>query len=580
MATLRKLQQEIDKTLKKVAEGLEEFDTTFEQMSATENTNTKDKYESNLKSELKKLQKYREQIKAWIGNSDVKDTSELQEVKRDIERRMEGFKAFEKESKLKAYSKEGLQAAHVKLDPKERAKQEVREWLNSTVETLSSQVEEMEAEVEDINGGKNKKKSKATPRLSLLEDGIERHQLHIGRLEQILRLVDNDVVSIEEVEDIRDLIDDYIERSMESPDDFINPDDIYMDLIDILDSQQDTTVSHLNKEKSMSAKDKEREREKEREEKEREKQKAAAAAAKALLAAQGNLRLVSDDSVSAPAKAASLTPAKPVPPAPAAPAIPPPPPPPPPPAGSKKGTDSSPMSPVSGSAASAPGTPVHAFAAVASAGARSSDPFPALGIPNKEPEQSTYGQTGDFSPVIDDAKLDSGLDMLMEQMEKMQIQDSKPEMSPQQRLQMLQVSAPRSIPQLSDSRWSLLSQRPTPSSIPPPPSYPSQKLQLFEAPMFFDTLDVESLMFAFYFQPASMQQFLAARSLKNKSWNFNEETRRWYSLAESNPAIATKIRQSGGDTPQVMGQYVYFDPFVTQSSDGNTPAAGWTFRSN
>ena len=94
MATLRKLQQDIDKVLKKVVEGLEEFDSTFEQMTTTEHQNTRDKYESNLKTELKKLQKYREQIKSWIGNSDVKDTSELIEARRDIEKRMEGFKAF------------------------------------------------------------------------------------------------------------------------------------------------------------------------------------------------------------------------------------------------------------------------------------------------------------------------------------------------------------------------------------------------------------------------------------------------------------------------------------------------------
>jgi len=211
MATLRKLQQDIDKVLKKVVEGLEEFDSTFEQMTTTEHQNTRDKYESNLKTELKKLQKYREQIKSWIGNSDVKDTSELIEARRDIEKRMEGFKAFEKEAKTKAYSKEGLQAAAAKLDPRQRAKQEERDWLNSTVETLSSQVEEFEAEIEEISG-KNRKKSKVSPRLSLLEDTVARHQLHVGRLEKMLRLLDNEVIDSENVEDIRDLVDDYIER--------------------------------------------------------------------------------------------------------------------------------------------------------------------------------------------------------------------------------------------------------------------------------------------------------------------------------------------------------------------------------
>lgn len=560
MATLRKLQQEIDKVLKKVVEGLEEFDTTFEQMTMTENQNTRDKYESNLKAELKKLQKYREQIKSWIGNSDVKDTSELMESKRDIERRMEGFKAFEKESKTKAYSKEGLQAAAAKLDPRQRAKQEERDWLNNTVETLSSQVEEMEAEIEEIHG-KNRKKNKVSPRLSLLEDTVARHQLHVGRLEKMLRLLDNEMIESDDVEEIRDLLDDYIDRCMDSPDEFINPDDIYADLVDMLDSHQDTTVSHLVKEKGMSAKDKEREREKMREEQEREKQKAAAAAAKALLAAQGNLRLVSDDSV---AQAKPVTPSK----APVSPpAVPPPPPPPPPPA-SKKGSDSTPLSPMAGtSALSAPSTPVHAFAAVASAGTRSSDNFPSLGAPHKDHNAPLYAYNAapgsEFSSSMDDEKLDNGEKLMTEHLERMQVQDSRSDIPHTQTLQLLQISAPRSIPQLSDSRWSLLSQRPMPSPVAPPSTYPAQKLPLFDAPVFYDSLDIETLMYSFYFQPGSMQQFLSSRSLGNKSWKFNEETRKWFSVSDANPGIATKLKQAG---ESMSSQYIHFDP------------SGWAFR--
>lgn len=560
MATLRKLQQEIDKVLKKVVEGLEEFDTTFEQMAMTENQNTRDKYESNLKAELKKLQKYREQIKSWIGNSDVKDTSELMETKRDIERRMEGFKAFEKESKTKAYSKEGLQAAAAKLDPRQRAKQEERDWLNNTVETLSSQVEEMEAEIEEIHG-KNKKKNKVSPRLSLLEDTVARHQLHVGRLEKMLRLLDNEMIESDDVEEIRDLLDDYIDRCMDSPDEFINPDDIYADLVDMLDSHQDTTVSHLVKEKGMSAKDKEREREKTREEQEREKQKAAAAAAKALLAAQGNLRLVSDDSV---AQAKPVTPSK----APVSPPAVPPPPPPPPPPVSKKGTDSTPLSPMAGtSALSAPSTPVHAFAAVASAGTRSSDNFPSLGAPHKDQNAPLYAYNAapgsEFSSSMDDEKLDNGEKLMTEQLERMQVQDSRSDIPHTQTLQLLQISAPRSIPQLSDSRWSLLSQRPMPSPVAPPSTYPAQKLPLFDAPVFYDSLDVETLMYSFYFQPGSMQQFLSSRSLGNKSWKFNEESRKWFSVSDANPGITSKLKQAG---ESMSSQYIHFDP------------SGWAFR--
>jgi len=104
------------------------------QLSTSENVNQKEKHESNLKTELKKLQKLRDQIKNWQSSSDVRDKSDLLEARREIERRMEAFKVCEKEAKTKAYSKEGLQAAAARLDPKERAKQEMRDWLNGTVD--------------------------------------------------------------------------------------------------------------------------------------------------------------------------------------------------------------------------------------------------------------------------------------------------------------------------------------------------------------------------------------------------------------------------------------------------------------
>lgn len=52
---------------------------------------------------------------------------------------MERFKVCEKEMKVKAFSKEGLGQA-TKLDPKEKAKNEMREWINETVDRLMAEV--------------------------------------------------------------------------------------------------------------------------------------------------------------------------------------------------------------------------------------------------------------------------------------------------------------------------------------------------------------------------------------------------------------------------------------------------------
>ena len=52
---------------------------------------------------------------------------------------MERFKVCEKETKTKMFSKEGLALAQ-KQDPRERARNETRDWINTTVATLTEQV--------------------------------------------------------------------------------------------------------------------------------------------------------------------------------------------------------------------------------------------------------------------------------------------------------------------------------------------------------------------------------------------------------------------------------------------------------
>lgn len=74
-----------------------------------------------------------------ISSADVKDKTQLVEARKAIEREMERFKTCEKEAKMKAFSKAALGQAD-KLDPREQAKVETREWINSAVDTLNEQV--------------------------------------------------------------------------------------------------------------------------------------------------------------------------------------------------------------------------------------------------------------------------------------------------------------------------------------------------------------------------------------------------------------------------------------------------------
>ena len=46
-----------------------------------------------------------------------------------------------------------------------------------------------------------------------LETSITRHKAHIKKCELLLRLLDNDELSPEQVNDVKDFLDDYVERN-------------------------------------------------------------------------------------------------------------------------------------------------------------------------------------------------------------------------------------------------------------------------------------------------------------------------------------------------------------------------------
>ena len=118
---------------------------------------------------------------------------------------MERFKAVEKAMKTKAYSKEGLSAA-AKLDPKEQAKVEAGEFLASMVDELEQQIEALEAESESIQATMKKGKTNTAKadRMAAIENIIERHKWHQGKLELIRRSLENGGVETDQVTDLEE----------------------------------------------------------------------------------------------------------------------------------------------------------------------------------------------------------------------------------------------------------------------------------------------------------------------------------------------------------------------------------------
>lgn len=85
MADKRKLQGEIDRCLKKVSEGVEQFEDIWQKLHNAANANQKEKYEADLKKEIKKLQRLRDQIKTWVASNEIKDKRQLIDNRKLIE---------------------------------------------------------------------------------------------------------------------------------------------------------------------------------------------------------------------------------------------------------------------------------------------------------------------------------------------------------------------------------------------------------------------------------------------------------------------------------------------------------------
>ncbi|KAM4579739.1 CCR4-NOT transcription complex subunit 3a isoform 13-T13 [Odontesthes bonariensis] len=229
MADKRKLQGEIDRCLKKVAEGVEQFEDIWQKLHNAANANQKEKYEADLKKEIKKLQRLRDQIKTWVASNEIKDKRQLVDNRKLIETQMERFKVVERETKTKAYSKEGLGLAQ-KVDPAQREKEETGQWLTSTIDTLNMQVDQFESEVESLSVQTRKKKGdkEKQDRIEELKRLIERHRYHIRMLETILRMLDNDSIAVDSIQKIKDDVEYYIDSSQDP--DFEENEFLYDDL--------------------------------------------------------------------------------------------------------------------------------------------------------------------------------------------------------------------------------------------------------------------------------------------------------------------------------------------------------------
>ncbi|KAJ0396641.1 hypothetical protein ATCC90586_002029 [Pythium insidiosum] len=599
MAGQRKLMSEIDRTLKKVSEGVDVFNDIWEKVYSASAQNQKEKHEADLKKEIKKLQRFRDQIKTWIGNSDVKDKRPLVDARKLIEQKMEEFKVCEKETKTKAYSKEGL-AQVERLDPAEQARQNTRNWIQETLSQFNEQIEAFECDLERMAQAKGRNKNKAEK--ENLEALITRHKWHILKLEQINRLLDNDALEPSQVDDLKEDIDYYLEANQDAG--FLDnyDDDIYEPLdLDTLGATmqvglpteqdiglEDSAPAAVEAPAATSSSSRNSSKTPKKNVtttvisgigrpgavKPIELKSAAASTPVRSNSAKSGLSVVtpnakSDDggdssrtedksknSRGTPHRgkadtstAASPNDVK---------------------QGSANSTSSSSTSspavaeqqagrkispthqrPIAAVVAStptrqstpprAPTTPANNTTPASAAAAVSSGATPssAASTPSPAPAQSPPQPT--MSAILGGSSSAPAPTPVLV--------DEPPPLTEEQRLILRMID--ESFLFIPDSRDSEKPNRYVPRNpYPTPPAFPTTPSTLFENSKVFEKLDVDTLFFIFYYQQGSYQQYLAARELKRRTWGYHKKYKTWFKRHEE-PQI------TGDDYEQ--GTFVYFD---------------------
>ncbi|KAJ0416802.1 Not1 N-terminal domain, CCR4-Not complex component-domain-containing protein [Aspergillus carlsbadensis] len=596
--TSRKTQQEIDKTFKKVAEGIQTFEGIYEKIRSATNPTQRDKLEENLKREIKKLQRYRDQIKSWASGNEVKDKGPLLEQRRAIETCMEQFKAVEKEMKTKAYSKEGLSAAS-RLDPKEKEKVETCDFLSNMVDELQQKIEAMEAEEESLHMSmkKGKKDVTKTNRLADLSRITERHKWHVNKLELLLRSLQNGNIETNQVLDLKESIKYYVEDGHNL--DYSGEDETLYDDLNMGDETEvQFGLSGDNDRVSSQDAQSIQEEEIEIKPKPTSSSKSSEATGHRRPSTQMKSPLPVLATLHPSSSSSSTTGMKPAPPptrlpgetlkyasAAAAAA-----------ASDKNGVGIAPLPPPPGaspafpaavpaSKASSTASPVvtlaqpipkatptsaivaeeghsrtPAFSPKVSAAVSAANTMPATPALDKaetatSKSQTTNGEVGKENRHQEDGEesiyhLPPGLQDLIHSFEVTKSRASANPTSQPQSVQRLLTASATNCPEPADAEKPRHYKPQNPYNTPL--YYPQEPLAILDDPRLYETgrIDTDTLFYLFYYRQGTHQQYLSAKALKNQSWRFHKQYQTWFQRHEEPKTITEEFEQ---------GTYRFFD---------------------
>lgn len=221
---------------KKIHEGLDLFNYYFQRHEASNNDLQREKLENDLKKEIKKLQKFRDQIKNWQLNDSIEAIIaplKLQEHRRMVEEAMECYKEVEKNSKMKSFSNQSIMLAALDNGESDLSEEvlDTIEFLNGITEQLNEQLEELEAEYDKLSQKKIRKNNSHAieERKQEIEHATLTHNFHLEKIDEVIMYLKAGKLTADLVDFIRDDLTFYVESNQEP--DFIDDDTVYDDLI-------------------------------------------------------------------------------------------------------------------------------------------------------------------------------------------------------------------------------------------------------------------------------------------------------------------------------------------------------------
>jgi CCR4-NOT transcription complex subunit 3 len=547
MATNRKLQGEIERVLKKVNEGIIEFEGFLKKVYNANSNNQKEKHENDMKKEIKKLQRLREQIKSWVSSNEIKNKSPLVDARKRIEAEMEKFKNYEKESKTKAYSKEGLLNARENAK-KEDPKGEIRQWTQKMIDELKIQIDDFEMKKEAINA----KKNPSAQELEHYSKSLTRHNFHLLCLEKMLRMWENDNISREEIEEIKDNVEYYVENNQEP--DFIEDETIYDSFKDMLGLDG---IPEEGDEFDLDLDDNSNESEDKSDDENGEKNDR-----KGLTTSSNTVSSTSSNNTNESIKSMDKHKTE----------------------ETENKSRSSSTTPAPITATPTPASSKTAVATTTKASPNSLADLARAQLPTNEKTTPAPVVTPKTAPTVPVAKTTPSPTPVVEDKSKktaaptpVTVTQTSPQtslssssasvdalttsgktsaMSPQA---MLELSFDN-IPEPQDSygyprryntnATAASSGMSKNGNIPTPPYYPTTVAPYFDNAALYEKFDMDTLFFIFYYQQGTYQQYLAAKELKRQYWRYHKKYLTWFQRHEEPTEITPEYEQ---------GTYVYFD---------------------